>query len=274
MNILGLLLVFLIVFGLAVKHAAFILMYGSIFDWLRNGIARQLRLAETKKPHSPVHLFWIKMHELFTCNLCLTTQMGIWLCGLPVAIFLHLRWPHPFELLAGRELLLAGEVTLFLLTVFILAMVAAAAAMVLWYATELLPRKVTAYRQQQLNLETKNRLLETQVRQLVRTAVAARLDHQKKDFSLADFQNLVAHLDSECGHIGCGWSRMECRQKEATEFVSNWAGQHIGHNSEQVLEHLNQALPIYFKNKNSYAYDESSQGLLQSIYNEYLDHRQ
>ena len=65
----------LVVCAIAVKQAAYILMHGSIFESLRNWIY--------SKMEDEVFGFE-KLNELFTCKVCMTTQVSIWLISVPL----------------------------------------------------------------------------------------------------------------------------------------------------------------------------------------------
>lgn len=83
----------------AVRHATLILLKGSIFEGLRTWI-------EIKMEDGVVG--FEKLHELFTCKLCMLTQAAIWLVGVPL-FFIGL-WLGVVDTLAGQDITLWREV--------------------------------------------------------------------------------------------------------------------------------------------------------------------
>lgn len=71
---------------MAIKHIAYILIYGSIFGPLRSALREQAGAGIRG---------WVfrKINGMFTCNLCMVTQLTFWIFILPLFIFVH----YPFE---------------------------------------------------------------------------------------------------------------------------------------------------------------------------------
>lgn len=67
----------LLVSAIAVKHAGYILMYGSIFESLRGFIADKMEEGA---------FGFEKLNELFTCKVCMSTQVAIWLVAVPLTL--------------------------------------------------------------------------------------------------------------------------------------------------------------------------------------------
>lgn len=121
--------------GLWVKQASFILMKGSIFQGLRDRIDAGAK-RETSKSTNPVRAWYLFWFNLFDCNLCMTTQVGIWTVGLPTAVGTHLRWPHPFELLLQTTIAWPVETLLFLMSGFMIGVAIGAVGYAFWKVLE------------------------------------------------------------------------------------------------------------------------------------------
>lgn len=218
MDLLGIVLAVLVISGLVVKHAAFILMYGSIFDWLRDqGIRRRKRLAKNRMEEgcksSLSYKFWKKLDQLFSCNLCMTTQCSLWIFAIPITVFVHLRWEHPFERLWGVIIPFVAEALLFVIMILVLAMAIGATGLFFWNLLEHLPSK----------RDIQRRAIE---RRDLRLAVMKMKKESKEqglvvDFTLEDWLALIGRLDIEC-IAECGQGRRICRENILLEFLNNW----------------------------------------------------
>ncbi len=119
--------------GLAVEQAARILMQGSIFESMREVIAdRATQIRYFGCSAVPVEPTWFdtKLHELISCNLCLTTQISIWFVAMPATI---LAWIYgPFK----------GLANLWLIFPFLgVAFAVSAIAMLVWNLTDYGPAR-------------------------------------------------------------------------------------------------------------------------------------
>ncbi len=125
----------LVVFGLAVRQAAYILMFGSIFEDLRHGIEER----------TDSSVLFQKLNELFTCKVCMTAQVSIWLVALPVTTIAAMRF-HAIRFIIGSAPWPVG-IPVFLIAVFVIAMAVAAAAVLFWDIIELRRKKFEEQRE-------------------------------------------------------------------------------------------------------------------------------
>lgn len=70
-----------VVAGLALQHAAYILIYGSIFESMRKYLADG---GECKEFPWVKRFFCRKLHEAIKCQLCTITQLTIWCWAAPI----------------------------------------------------------------------------------------------------------------------------------------------------------------------------------------------
>jgi hypothetical protein len=115
--------------GLYAKHAAYILLNGSIFEPLRSAIER--RKFQDEEETRPRWLF-IKLFDLFTCNLCMTAQVSFWAYVLPLQILAHALWGWPFDTLTGKQLGMVATSALELGSAFVLSLAVASIALAWW----------------------------------------------------------------------------------------------------------------------------------------------
>ncbi len=137
--------------ALAVKHMAYILINGNIFQELRTYF---LTSSEESVGRSR-RKFFRKMYVLFSCNLCMTMQLAFWVIAIPTAVVIHFKYPSPLEWWSAVSLPNYLELPLTGLAVFLFSVVVAALAMTWWrileYPQELIEATV-AIRQQELAL--------------------------------------------------------------------------------------------------------------------------
>jgi len=267
----GFFMVWWIVCGLAVRQIAYILMFGSVFEWLRYGIIkRQLKRAES----GLAKWFWGKAHELFTCNLCMTAQISIWFCAVPTTIAIHLRFHHPFEQLLVTELPLVVEVGLALFAGFMIAMAMAATALGMWNALSYLPKRLTAeqkYYAQAAKLGHRVQTAETVAK--VETTIDYPLDSALHEvFTFADFQSFVSTVGTKCASIGCGAVRGDCRRSEKGTQLQMWKIRKNGHGdafSRHIKSLLNSALQEFWDEELAHK-DHEREELAWNIYQKYF----
>lgn len=165
MTLLGIVLSGLLVFGLAVRQIAYILMHGSLFEGLRCTIQEKMESE---------NWFFEKLNELFTCKVCMTAQVAIWFVGIPLMVLAVFRSDTTLLLLAMAPLLM---IPMFLLGAFLLAMAVAAVALLFWDFIEFRSKK----------FETLRRNYKEQIREL------------REQLATQHRQNLT---DGGCGVIG------------------------------------------------------------------------
>lgn len=207
---------FLVFAGLADKSIAYILMRGSIFEWLRQAI-------EQRKDRGS----WLfsKLYDLFSCNLCMTAQVAIWFFAVPLAI---VTWGlHPLRYLLSEEMSLVTEVFLTFFTGFLLAMAIAAVAKAMWEAFEYLPARAEAealYRAKIVHLVA--RIAQNEDGDLIQVVsllaeTPARAQLRKK------FWDLWENIAQRCDPLDCIIQRRVCVQtiiRDATSWSSLMPG--------------------------------------------------
>ena len=224
MTALALLIGLCAVGGMFAKHASFILMHGSVFEWLRAWVRRG-----TKETTGRKQWMFKKLHEIFTCHLCMTTQVSIWTVALPLMTILALRYPGMLSHLTVRDMPMATEVVFFPFAWFIASIVNAAVAMAFWNLTEHLPEvKKEMERHHRTNEEAAAAMVaETERHNQSLEIVAAQqvLTHQESKTPVAfeDFQKMIDMMAGDCDGIGCGYGRRDCRVKGVEDFAKDLA---------------------------------------------------
>lgn len=240
MTILGISILGLIVSGLAVKQAAFILLYGSIFDWLRKGINKKMKTAESKGSK----WFWEKANELFTCILCMATQVAIWMCAVPFIILLHIRYPHPFELVLQNQLPFSLEIFFACLLAFIVSMAIAGVSMAIWNFSEYPSKKLGLIKKyHQIMLESN----------LTHPNSYANNDKDIiQKFSLLNLLKLFDLMEEKCPGLGCGPDRVECREDTILEYIKEWAAlNQLPYPQLKLTNRLGEIFKYYYTNANT-----------------------
>lgn len=118
--------------AVAVKHTAYVLRGGSIFQPLRNYIQQRNMRAGNIISRAVFGFF----SGVFSCSLCMTTQLSIWLVAVPASYLAHKRYGHIAQNLAGGNLPISAEWFLTVLGTFMLAMAVAGVAMAVWRLSE------------------------------------------------------------------------------------------------------------------------------------------
>lgn len=124
----------LLAMAVAVKHMAYILIVGNIFQPVRTAI---LRAEQRRERNSFGRLFFRKLRVLFSCNLCMTTWVSVLTAAIPASYLAHMRYGHIAQNLAGGSLSISAEWFLTALGTFLVAMAVAGVAMAVWRVTEL-----------------------------------------------------------------------------------------------------------------------------------------
>lgn len=185
--------------ALAVKHVADILLYGSIFQPLRSFIARK----ETEGSS----LFGV-LHQLFTCLLCMSTQVSVWLAGVPALI---ITWN------------LHESIWLSLLSAIVATMAVAALGMGLWTFLEYSPNRFHARGKE---LEEANRKIRelTIMLQASPTVSSVRTEASfEVFFSQTEYFDFLDYALTKCKNIGCSIRRHFCQVDRIAEFYASWA---------------------------------------------------
>lgn len=136
--------------ALAVKHMAYVLIVGNIFQPLRTWIQDQENNPWQSEPR---WLLFRKLRVLFSCNLCMCTQLSLWTVAVPTSYVAHKRYGHIVRDLAGGSLPWGTEWLLALLATFLFAMFVAGLAMMIWRVTEFpqeYAERMAQFREQEL----------------------------------------------------------------------------------------------------------------------------
>lgn len=185
--------------ALAVKHVADILLYGSIFQPLRSFIARK---------ESEDAMFFGTLHQLFTCLLCMSTQVSVWLAGVPAHL---ITWN------------LYGNIWLSLFSAFVATMAVATLGMGLWTALEYSPNRFHARGKE---LEEANRKVR-ELTLMLRSSSALHGARSETAFEVfLSKDEYFKFLDSsiaKCKNIGCVIRRHFCQVERITEFYDSWS---------------------------------------------------
>jgi len=204
MHILTITITLLLLSGLAVQQVSRILMYGSIFGWLRNYIDRK----------APESWFFTKMAELFSCKLCLTTQVALTFFSPPLVLFTQLAY-RPFDWM--NVLGLWVEVAALIYIWFFGSMAIACVARGIWDVLEYVAAKKATARAPKV-LNTKIETLMQRVEMLI-----AQQGGKSGGFVTAEeFQLLCNALAEKCDNIICGRDKAACQNNEALLWAECW----------------------------------------------------
>ncbi|KND48883.1 MAG: hypothetical protein AB200_00450 [Parcubacteria bacterium C7867-005] len=220
LSVLVVLLFGWLVSAVAVKQASYILIHGSIFESLRNWI------------EDGMHREWFgfeKLRELFTCQLCMTTQVSIWLVAIPLLLSGRVPAVGFVETVAG-----------FAVTVFAVS----GLAIWFWNLSESGPKRLEADRKRY------DQIIISLRKEISSGAPPEQTSAPSSYMDREMFGRLLDHIESACKGHGCGYSRRDCRREEARQFTVNqmrlgMLAQRFG--VEVLLGALDETLPEYFR---------------------------
>ena len=191
---------FLIVVGIANKQISYILIECSIFKWLRDFIAVQAY-------EGSFSIFFLKLHELFNCPLCMTGQIGLWLT-LFLMILAYKWWPFKIRPLTSKKAIS------FLLVWFVMAMALAGAGYYWWNV-----------------LEHKSRIAKAEEQYYAKKLEILRISSgdcslgkskQKSILSQEEFSNIFNKIADSCSKV-CPCKRYKCQQNKMEEIMEGIA---------------------------------------------------
>jgi hypothetical protein len=185
--------------ALAVKHVADILLYGSIFQPLRSFIAKK----ETE--NTP---FFGTLNQLFTCLLCMSTQVAVWLAGVPASI---IAWMH------------FGDVWVSLFVLFVATMAVATLGMGLWTLLEYSPNRFHARGRELDEANRKVRELTLLLRASANTVVLRSKDGFEVFFGKDEYFSFLDATLAKCKNIGCSIRRHFCHSDRIKDFYVAFA---------------------------------------------------
>lgn len=234
----------LVILGLAVRQMSFIILFGSIFQSLRDWIAE-------KYYHSAEYSFnkrfWLKINQLFTCHLCMTAQVALW-TTMFIIIFLTIVKSHFLINVLEFKVNLFPEVIINIGFIFIFAMATAALAMGFWNLIEYFPKKLAMQKEflrkylefemekneiqseWQEQREVLRRELENEIEVLFRSGVERKVMDiviLKKEeitllFTISNFKQLIEKLSKHCDSIGCSKAKKDCRAEVSRKYIQTW----------------------------------------------------
>jgi hypothetical protein len=204
--------------AIGVKQASYILMHGSIFtplrDWIGNGMRRNW-------------LGFEKLNELFTCKVCMSTQVSIWLVGLPLFLDYMASWSR------------ISAIAMSSLVIFAVA----GTAVWVWNLSEYRPQKFEAQQRHY------TRIISSLRRKLSEAAPGQTFEPLGDHFTRELFHELLDQLDDRCRGIGCGYTRRGCRLLVQSQFFEQLVKENKLPQSfdiEMAMSALDDVLPGYF----------------------------
>jgi len=244
------------ILGLAVKQISFILIYGSIFEPFRRKITDKFNSTQKNK------FFWEKIKELFSCNLCLTAQVSIWVTTFPLFGILYCDNPHFLIRVLNLNVSIIPEILFNIFVFFIFAMATSASAMALWEILEYLPKKLKFKE----NFYREKILVESMKE--INTSIDKKTSHSfsSTDFTFDDFKILIEKL-SPCADFDCGNGRKECREKIFEKFLKEWYKKYGQDNAFGITE-LRRRLEFVLKK--FYSDKDNSEEKKRTLYNKIL----
>ena len=213
--------------AIAVKHASYILMHGSVFESLRNFIKKQMQ--------DDVFGFE-KLNELFTCKVCMNTQVALWMVALPL-------------LLSGNLSILGKWMTapVFAVTLF------SVSGMATWFWN------LSEFRSQKFHeLEAQHQSELALLREAIAKGATDREFTQVNQLQESQFLLIVEALEKECRGIGCGYRRRTCRRNKATEMIQQMIeDRKLSPSFEwNGITALEDVMPDYFRDRWRYKGDD------------------
>jgi len=211
--------------GMAVSHAVRILMRGSIFESMR------VKIAERRCRGGG----WKLLSDLFSCELCLSTQVALWFAAVIPVVTLYAVAGSPFEVVFGIHLYWFAEI---FLAVALIAGLTFSVGYVAWHAfhsAEYSKNLAEAARDQVRVFEQTSRDFVEVLRDGVRAleASAQATAEASKPVTLAEILTIEAieamsgPIAKYCHGIECPVARPRCIRGTVPQEVERWA-QKIG----------------------------------------------
>lgn len=226
-----------LVASLAVMNIADVLVNGSIFEGLRSAIAYRRDRGQW--------LFKI-LNQLFTCMLCMSTQVALWIIAIPAAVILH---EHTNNWLAAASL---GA---------LVAMAVAGFSLGIWMAFQYSPKRFHALKQENDMLWMKLEELERMKTQ--RSQSKKNRQTFRTAFSLEVFGQLIESAEAKCSDIGCSVMETYCSFDVWRAWYAPWAEENpISTNFPGFTEQLVPALLEFKSHARGYSKGSSERAEL------------
>jgi hypothetical protein len=183
--------VYIMVTGLSVRQMVSIIINATVFEWLHEVIQNQRKRAERLGQRWAVFAY-SKLGELFKCPLCLGSQLGIWVWGVPTVILLEVKTGGFLLVSLGVENMLL-EILLGIELAFLLGMAVSGAHMTWWNISEYFYQRTAGlekFREEQLML-------------LRRVLVLSSKKKQQFLLEREEFDAILDQLFQECTHTEC-----------------------------------------------------------------------
>lgn len=222
-------------FVLTVKHASYILIYGSIFESLRMSLRR------AGKSRGPIGWFFRKLTGLFSCNLCMNTQLAFWLCTLPAFFIIREFWGWDKLLASITSQDPSNRMVLFFTSATLILWWMSIASLSMWY-WNLSEFRMDRFEKQRVYYErllSENEFQKNGVRTLFFTPML--------------FEELLQRINDECSWIDCPFRRADCQDDQIRE----WRNEKGENNSRISYDALNSAIRKYHYNKSDDIYKNS-----------------
>jgi len=189
------LLFLFVVFSLANKQVTRILLEGSIFNFLREHIANMM--FAQKGQGGMAEFLSYKLYVLFDCPFCMTSQVGIWLVGLPLTLLI---WNS-----ISMKGAWAKKATVFFFSIFMIGMASSSLGFFFW--------NVFDYPQKKLAIE-KEKL--TEIKIATRSA-----NYQKPDITLLTEKQLTSicsEIEKTC-EDKCSCKKDKCIKEARAQLL-------------------------------------------------------
>lgn len=225
--------------GVAVKQASYILMHGSIFLTLRQRIESGM---------NEDRFGFEKLNELFTCKVCMNTQVAIWLVAVPL-MFSGLLPNMPWYCTVATFLLVAFAVS--------------GLAVWFWNLSEFRAQKFevererceTAMDELRESFQLERQRYESALSELRQSPIVGDVPDgmpENEHLTKEQFVKLVTSLESTCRGIGCGYARRDCRTAELRrqlDQIEERGGVGPNFNRNETVLVLREILADYFRDR-------------------------
>jgi hypothetical protein len=195
----------LFLMGISAQYIASVFYEGSIFNWLRDGIA-------TRSVSSEGIYFWgilyEKLNVLFHCPFCLSGQVGLWFFGVPTTILMYWIFRDPIQYITGRRFGFMKKATITLVFAFLWGMGVASISFGWWGIVDYQPRQLrlqAEFQQEKLRLYAIS--LERASGQ--NASALAELDPKRVHIQENDFLQVCVNVQEECRN-SCSCQYGEC----------------------------------------------------------------
>jgi len=252
-NIFIAVIIFSLLSAAVIKHIAYILIYGSVFEPLR------LFFREKSRTWGLFGWFFRNMSGLFSCNLCMVTQLSILLFVLPCLVFIHniIGLENVVAEMTGESISQQLSVTTIIFATLWLSFFTASLSMFYWNISEF---KVEKFNKQRLHYE---KLLE-------KAYLSKNSENNVTPILMpTDLREIIEHIENKCWWIDCPFRKSDCFDEKTRVWLEEWGEKNQVDQPLTFLDPVRRSVRTYLWNKTKDDHENNER--LSTLYQELIE---